>query len=201
MSRPGRINVRLSDCISDGFESIPEFYTQHTPLRNGHGRWNAAWDRMKHVFSGGYINGKAHYMEIKRLWAVCRGDVSAFRIRDHLDFELFDEVLGEGTGAEAEYQIYRAMESGGYDYIDVIEAPLGDTLAVKAGATLGAAVPITFTVDELTGVVTTTATNGHTIWVSGEFDRWVRFAAPKLPARYEDLENGITIDVVEDFGP
>ena len=53
----------------------------------------------------------------------------------------------------------------------------------------------------LTGIVTTTATDGDTIWVSGEFDRWVRFAAPKLPARYEDLENGITIDVVEDFGP
>lgn len=201
MSRPARINIRLSDCISDGFESIPEFYTQTTPLRNGHGVWDSSWDRMKHVFSGGYINAKSHYMEIKNLFAVCRGDVSAFRIRDPFDYELEDEVLGVGTGAEAAYQIYRTQVAGGYDYIDVIEAPLADTVGVKAGATLGAATPISFEVDELTGVVTCTAPSGQTIWVSCEFDRWVRFAAPKLPARYEDLENGVTIDVVEDFGP
>lgn len=200
MSRPARINVRMSDCISDGFESIPEFYTQHVPLRNGHGIWNAGWDRMKHFFSGGYISERDHYLEVKRLWAVCRGDVSAFRIRDPLDYEIGDEVLGVGTGSEQELQIYRKQEVDVYDYIDVIEAPIASTLIVKAGLTLGAAVPITATVDELTGIVTCTATSGHTIWVSCEFDRWVRFAN-RLPARYEDLASGITIEVVEDFGP
>lgn len=196
MSRPARINVRLSDCISDGFESIPEFYTQSTPLQNGHGVWNAAWDRMKHSFAGGYITEPEHYLEIKRLFAVCRGDVSAFRIRDHFDFTLTDEALGTATGSAQALQIYRTQTVGGYSYIDVIEAPIASTLVVKA-----AGVPVAATVDELTGIVTVTAAAAAALTVTCEFDRWVRFANPRLPARYEDLANGVTIELIEDFGP
>lgn len=202
MSRPARINVRIDPCMTYGFECVPEFYTQRQPLRNGHVNLNATWDRMKHMFAGRLIKRPEHYMEIKRLFAVCRGDVSAHRIFDHFDHTLTDSEIGIGTGAEQTLQLIRRMETGGYDYVDVIEAPIGATLVVKAGATLGAATPITATVDELTGIVTTTATAGQKVFASCEFDRWVRLTTPRLPASYENyLRQGITLEYEEDFGP
>lgn len=202
MSRPARINVRIDPEISYGFECVPEFYTQRSPLRNGHLAINAVWDRMKHNFAGRLIKRPQHYMEVKRLFAVCRGDVSAHRIKDWFDYVLTDAEIGTATGAEQEIQLARLLETGGYDYVDVIEAPVAATLVVKAGATLGAATPITATVDELTGIVTCTATAGHKVFASCEFDRWVRLTTPRLPASYENyLRQGITLEYEEDFGP
>lgn len=202
MSRPARINIRIDPCISYGFESAPEFYSQRVPLRNGHLAINAVWDRMKHMYAGRQIKRPEDYLAVKTLFAVCRGDVSAFRMKDHFDFELVDVEIGAGTGVSQQIQITRRMNTGGYDYVDVIEAPIASTLVVKAGATLGSAVVIGHSVDELTGIVTVTATNGHKVFVSGEFDRWVRFTTPRLPASYENFKRqGIALEFEEDFGP
>ena len=202
MSRPARINVQLDPCISYGFESVPEFYSQRTPLQNGHLAINAVWDRMKHTYAGRQIKRPEDYLAVKALFAVCRGDVSAFRMRDWLDYALEDVEIGTGTGASQDIQITRTLETGGYDYVDVIEAPIASTLVVKAGASLGAAVVISATVDELTGIITCTATAGHKIFVTCEFDRWVRFTTPRLPASYDNFKKqGIALEFEEDFGP
>lgn len=201
MTRPARINVRIDPCISYGFESAPEFYSQRTPLRNGHLGINAVWDRMKHTYAGRQIKRPEDYLAVKTLFGVCRGDVSAFRMKDWFDYVLTDVEIGTGTGASQDIQIARTLETGGYDYVDVIEAPIAAGLVVKAGASLGSATPIAATVDELTGVVTVTATNGHKVFVSCEFDRWVRFTTPRLPASYENfLRQGIALEFEEDFG-
>lgn len=202
MSRPARINVQLDPCISYGFESVPEFYSQRTPLQNGHLAINAVWDRMKHTFAGRQIKRPEDYLAVKTLFAVCRGDVSAFRMFDHFDHTLTDSEIGIGTGASQQLQLIRTMDTGGYDYVDVIEAPIAATLVVKAGASLGAATPIAASVNELTGIVTVTATSGHKVFASCEFDRWVRFTTPRLPASYDNFKKqGIALEFEEDFGP
>ena len=135
MSRPARINVRIDPCISYGFESAPEFYSQRTPLRNGHLAINALWDRMKHMYAGRQIKRPDDYLAVKTLFAVCRGDVSAFRMKDWFDFELTDCEIGTGTGAAQQIQIARVMATGGYDYVDVIEAPAESPIpALELGA-------------------------------------------------------------------
>lgn len=202
MSRPARINVRIDPCISYGFESIPEFYSQRTPLQNGHMTVNAAWDRMKHMYSGRQIKLPEDYLAVKTLFAVCRGDVSAFRMKDWFHFALVDAEFGTATGAAQTLQLHLVMSIGGYDYVDVIEAPIAATLVVKAGAALGSATPVAATVDELTGIISVTATSGHKLFATCEFDRWVRFNTPKLPASYENFKRqGISLEFEEDFGP
>ena len=203
MSRPPRINVRLPECISYGFESALDTYVQSTPLRNGHLVLNAGWDRLQHRYAGRYIKRPEDYMTLKRCFAVCRGAVSAFRIYDHFDHTMTDEEIGVGTGAELELQLIRTFDFGGYGYTDVIEAPVVGTVVVKAGASLGAAVTIPATVGELTGKVTCTPANGDKVFASCEFDRWVRWPVGfKLAASWENFKRqGIPIEWEEDFGP
>lgn len=199
MTRPARIDVLLDPCISYGFESVLDFYTQSTPLRNGHLTINAGWDRGMHHYAGRYIKRPEDFLVIKKLFAVCRASVSAFRIFDHFDHSMADEVIGEATGGADELQLIRTFDVGGYTYIDIIEAPVVASVVIKAD---GVVVPGA-TVDPMTGIVTVTATAGQEITATCEFHRWVRFPPGfKLTASYENFKRqGIPMEWDEDFGP
>lgn len=199
MSRPPRINVLLDKHISYGFQSVLDFYVQSTPLRNGHLRLNAGWVRGQHLYAGNYIKRPEDFLAIKRLYAVCHKAVSAFRIFDHFDHTMTDEVIGVATGGADQMQLIRTFDVGGYTYTDVIEAPVLDGFVIKAD---GVAVPGA-TIDPLTGIVSVTAADGAEITATGEFHRWVRFPASfRLTASYENFNRqGIPIEWEEDFGP
>ena len=195
MSIPARIQHRLDPEISYGFERGLEFYTEIETVQSGHEFRNGERVRGQHVYSAVKITRPEDFAALRRLQAVVRGALVAFRFKDWFDWQLVDVPIGTATGASQTLPIRRTETIDGLSYVDYIEAPVLGTVQLKANG-----VDIASTVDPLNGAVTFTATSGHAITVSCEFDRWVRFETDKLASSWDNYKRQVTrIDLREDF--
>lgn len=109
------------------------------------------------------------------------GSAYAFRIRDHADFVIQDQIIGIGDGIEKEFEICKIYLDDASNYRRKICAVRFDTLAANFDIEK---------IDNVHGIIT--ARNVIEVQkeaiISCEFDVWVRFGSDEF--RYSSADDG-----------
>lgn len=165
------IDTRLSDCVAYGFSGGPEWSTQVVMLDNGREQRNAQWLYPRHRYTAQYMNLRPNVRdEILAAFQACRGQLHAFRFKDHNDYRLDGEVIGLAGGGVTPIQLTKTYRFGTEAATRLIQAPV-DGLVIEVDG-----VPIDGTVDEHGRFTPDAAWPGSgDITAHGEFDVWVRF--------------------------
>lgn len=189
------INALLLDKVAFGFSCEREWLTTRVPIFGGKVARNSEWSRPKHHYIAPYENLDAEKRAIVvNAFNGVRGSAKAFRFFDRSDFTLDDQIIGTADGTSG--QQIQLIKTYGFDGFPgeeetrIITKPVDSTVDYGRGVrVLGAApayiitandVPISFTLDYLTGIVTLTATLGQIIRATGWFDVPVYFEYDRL---------------------
>lgn len=121
----------------------PEFSTAIAVTSSGHEQRNALWsDARVHFDVGPGIRSEAELSELLAFFRARRGPARGFRIMDPFDHSsngmtgtptMFDQVIGSGDGARADFQLIKAYGSGADPQIRPITRPRPETLLVSVG--------------------------------------------------------------------
>lgn len=169
------IEDRLLECVTYGTAGGPTFSTRKIGLRSGIVRRNPRRSRPLYRYSVIYKNlSPTQHADVISAFNACYGGVHSFRLKDWSDFEADDEVLPVvGTGSSQSVQLVKGYTFGSNSIARPIRKPVHSTVVLTANN-----VPISKTISSV-GVVTFTATAGHVLRWSGEFD---------VPVMFEDDE-------------
>lgn len=167
---------RLLDCVAYGSQFAHEFNTRIVELRSGVERRNSDWSMPRFRYSVIYQNLKEEDHD-KVYWAhmASMGAAIPFRFKDWRDFQAVDQVQGVAVDGVQTMQLIKHYSFGSVNFIREITKPIEDSMSLQADG-----VPISFTVDPLTGLFSFAAAEGQTITASYEFDVPVRFVSDRL---------------------
>ncbi len=129
------------------------------------------------------------YRAVLSLFRAHIGSLYPFRFKDWSDYQATDELFGNGTGAQTEYQLTMTYDPsqillgvpGSFLYVRDITLVVGTpTIEVDGTPLVGSPAPYTIS---SSGVVTFTSapSNGSELTWTGEFDVPVRFDTDQLP--------------------
>lgn len=163
------IERRLLDCVAYGTQGGPTWVTRRIRLKSGIIRRNAQRSRPAYRYVVLYqnLNEEDHY-SIMEAFNACMGGVHGFRLRDWADYRATNEFVTVGTGVEQTVQLAKLYEFGNQNISRPIKKLVSASLTANGS-------PIAATVNLNTGMATFTATNGHIVRWSGEFDVPVMF--------------------------
>lgn len=189
------IEERLLDCVAYGTQGGPTWLTRRVALNSGITRRNPRRARPLYEFSVIFRNLEPDgHREVINAFNACMGGVHSFRLKDWSDYQGEDELFDDlGTGSPQTLQLTKNYIFGPTGVARPIKKPVAGTVVVKANG-----VAIASTLDETTGEVTFTASNGAVLTWSGEFDVPVMFADDKLAFSFDNRgSNGLflTADV------
>ena len=117
------------------------------------------------------------------------GCAYAFRIRDHADFRIENQIIATADGASQEFEIYKIYEDAACGYRRKIAAIRSDKIDANFNIE---------SIDRENGVIHTKdiLASGEALVVTAEFDVWVRFASDEF--RYSSSADGSIL--IEDLG-
>lgn len=142
----------------------------------------------------------SNYIAVRDAYKVAR-TLHTFRFRDHSLYQLTNENIGTGDGAETAFQITKTTTFGASTHVRDITLPVAATLLVyKAGALQ--TLTTHYTVDLATGIITfvSAPTLGQAITVTCEFDVKVRFDGSfRITQMTGTLDKIETINLVERY--
>lgn len=193
------VDERLNETVDYGFICGPRFNTTVAELRSGRSNRNAERLRPRYHATAPYGSvNETVFADLQAAYIACLGQAYAFRFKDWADYQLSDVTIGTADGTtDQTLQIIKPYVFGTRTVNRKIEKPVDSTkYNVANGYKYNAAalavtandVPISFTVDYNTGIITFTATATHTIKVTGEFDIPMRFASDALDFHFVEWE-------------
>lgn len=191
-------DVRLPVDVEQGATGGPSFQTTIVPMSNGKEQRNIDWSEVRHDWELSYgIQTADDFTVCRNFFFARRGQANSFRFKDWSDFELFDEPVGIGDGANATFQIIKTYESDGPDpYIRRITRPVSGTVIWKVDGVVKSATDQGLGLWLLTAVPIASAV----VTVSCEFDTPVRFNTDKFALQLETEDGGVigSLPVIED---
>lgn len=172
------IDQRLPTGIERGAKRVDENDVEIVQTDGGHEVRNSRWSqslREFHVsFADERLNSRVNIAAIRNMFAVTRGALNPFRFRDWTEYQLTDELIATGDGAETDFQIIKSTTVAGETVSRNITRPCSDPVPVVKvnGSVVGG-----YTIDYDTGIITFSVapTNTHPITITCEFDLPVRF--------------------------
>lgn len=121
----------------------PEFSTSIAVASSGHEQRNSLWsDARIHFDVGPGIRSEAELSELLAFFRARRGPARGFRIMDPFDHSsngmtgmpgMFDQIIGTGDGARADFQLIKAYGTGDDPQIRPVTRPRPETLLVSVG--------------------------------------------------------------------
>ena len=179
---------RFPDSIAFGAVSGPEFSTDIVITVGGQESRNANWAATRGRYEVGLVNKDKPTTDalIAFFRAVAYGRANAFRMKDHNDFEAYDQPLGTGDGVTTTWQMIKVYSSGAQVYQRTITKPVAGTTTAKLNG-----VPTTgFTMATTTGILTFSPAPsvGVVVTASTEFDVPVRFDTDWLSLQRVDID-------------
>lgn len=168
--------VRLDAGVSENSSGGPTFVTTVTPLSHGRemrnvtmalelGNWQVAYD----------VQDAADLNVLRNFFYARRGRYYGFRFKDLMDYQVTDGFQFVTNGGTSIVQAIKRYSDSGGTYDRRLLKLVTGTISVKDNGSP----TVDYTVDVNTGLFTlggtTTATTGHTITATFEFDVPVRF--------------------------
>lgn len=168
-------DVYLDRCVP-GYPcmSSPRWSTSITHSDSGAEQANQRWEHPLHRYTlPQAFRDHEIYEAVRDHWLVMRGPLRSFPFRDPLDFAscaltrpnqvpaitFSDQVLGTGDGVTVAFQLQKTYTRGAETYTRKVVHPVVSTVIVSIDNTdpttwVFPLIPLTWTVDRLTGVVT-----------------------------------------------
>lgn len=180
---------RFPDDIAYGSSGGPEFKTFIFEGQSGIEQRHQAWARHRHRYDVSYdIRDKDSMDTVRAFFYNVKGRATGFRFKDWSDYELTDENIGTGDGAETVFPITKTYTSGASTYVRRIFKPIASGLVVKVDG-VTQTLTTDYTVNTTTGVITFTGGgtpgSGLAVTVTCEFDVPVRFDTDQLAAAHD----------------
>lgn len=195
----GFIEQRLLEKAAEGTQGGPTWATRQVGLSNGVVRRNASRSRplYRYVILFNNLLDSDH-AEVLAAFNATRGGAYGFRLRDPREHSVTDMAFAVGTGSSQTAQLAITYAWGPESVVRPIRKPVAGVVIKANGVVLPGA-----TVNTTTGIATFTATAGHVITWSGEFDVPVRFETDNLAWDYARAAQGLVlstdIPLIEDL--
>lgn len=182
--------IRFPDNISRGARGGPQRRTQIVELASGDEERNASWANSRRRYDAAYGVRRADDLAaVTAFFEARNGRLYGFRWKDWADYKsclpsatpaAADQLLGQGDGAQAQFQLIKVYASGAQSWTRTITKPVANTVRVAAD---GVETSDGCSIDLATGLVTfdTPPSNGVVITAGFEFDVPVRFDTDELP--------------------
>jgi len=182
--------IRFPDNISRGARGGPQRRTQIVELASGDEERNASWANSRRRYDAAYGVRRADDLAaVTAFFEARNGRLYGFRWKDWADYKsclpsatptAADQLLGQGNGAQTQFQLIKVYASGAQSWTRTITKPVANTVRVAAD---GVEIPDGWSVDITTGLVTfdTSPSNGVIVSAGFEFDVPVRFDTDELP--------------------
>lgn len=190
--------VRLPARLAFGSTGGVERRTEIVALASGYERRSTPWaEGRRRYLIGANLRSLDDMAALTAFFEARRGRLYGFRFRDFADFRSCapggavgpeDQLLGEGDGARATFQLIKRYGEGGEAVERRITKPVAGTVRVAVGGVETTA----FEVEATTGIVTLEAAPaaGVAIAAGFEFDVPVRFDADRIDVTLEGFEAG-----------
>jgi len=223
-------DVRFPTDISYGSAGGPGFKTDIIALQSGSEHRVSKWSSARRMFDVSYgVRSYAQLSNLQGFYMNREGSAHGFRFKDWLDYTSgnpgtiattqADQELGTSAGASSEtYQLRKRYVSGTQVFNRAITKPVAGSLKVGVEGTGGNIEniastgtahsdgnTITWSVNNLTGVVTVLAlNNAQKVYAGFEFDVPVRFGDSSdevMSASLDDFSSGTSrVELVELIG-
>lgn len=184
--------ARLPEEVEYGAHGGPSWQTTIVSLSSGAEQRNQDWSIQRSRYDIGYgIQNKTDYFAVLEFFYARRGRARGFRFKDWADFELENELIGTGDGAETTFQVIKTYESGGpHSYARKITRPIASGFQVFVNDIL---LVSGYTLDDDTGIITFAPAPGNTLTVrvTGEFDVPVRFDTDTFDMSIDGYQGGV----------
>ena len=203
-------DVRFPATLSFGSVGGPERRTDVVAISNGFEERNSPWAHSRRRYDAGVGMRSLDDVETMIAFFEARyGQLYAFRWKDWSDYrsckpslELtpFDQVLGDGDGVRADFQLIKTYRSGPYEYARPIAKPVAGTVrvAIEQDELQEA---IDYTVDLDNGVISfdRAPDPGLQVTAGFEFDVPVRFDTSSIQTSVASFQAGEipTVPIVE----
>ena len=182
---------RFPDNVAYGSSGGPGFLTHVFEAAAGTEQRTQAWSKARGRWDVSYgIRDKTDMDTVRAFFHEVRGRALGFRFKDWSDYELTNENIGTGTGADATWDIIKTYGATN-PYVRRIYKIVTGTISVTVNGspvTIGGGIG-QVAVNYNTGVLTFGASvippNTHIIRVTCEFDVPVRFDTDQLSAVHE----------------
>lgn len=168
-------------------EGGPSRRTDIVTLVSGHEERNSPWAGSRRSYNAGYgVKSLADIEQVICFFEARQGRLYAFRFRDPFDHKSCgagdaprddNQLIGTGDGETAVFQLAKTYASGGAASVRLIRKPVAGAVSVAVDGA-----PVSFTLDETTGVVTLAAApaEGAIVTAGFVFDTPVRFDTDSL---------------------
>lgn len=182
-------DVRLPVDVERGAVGGPQFNTTVVPTTSPHEKRNVNWARARHRWTIGYGISDTAFITVRQFFYSRRGRGHSFRFKDWTDYELAQQVIGTGDGAETDFQIYKRYTDAGGTYDRVLTKIVSGSQTVLVNS-VAQTESVDYTIDLLTGIISflSPVTDTHDVEVSCEFDVPVRFDVDELDVRAQRAE-------------
>jgi uncharacterized protein (TIGR02217 family) len=125
-------DVRLPEEVEQGANGGPGFKTTIIILGNGTEQRNQDWQEARGKWDVSYgVQNKEDYDLTLQFFYARRGRLTGFRFKDWSDFEVTDQLLGLGDGANLDFQLIRIYSAASGPYTRVITRPVASTIVVR----------------------------------------------------------------------
>jgi len=183
-------DVLLRDFVTVHLKGGPVFFTSTASTISG--REIRTYERQNSIQKYSLVGCKLSHDEFQRFNSFFRARIGcayAFRIKDHADFKINNQVIAVGDGVTREFELYKSYEDDACSYRRRISA-------IRDG-TLDSNFEIEH-IDRINGILNTrdVMPDGVQLIISAEFDVWVRFASDEF--RYSSASDGSLL--IEELG-
>lgn len=178
------LDAYIEKCPGFAWEGAPQWNTTVVPLRNKRSRRTVRWSQPRWRFTVPLSQTEpAHYDQVRRMHAVCRGRKHFFRVRNWLHYKAQGWQFATGDGATTEFQLGELVSADGISVLLEIHALSLDPDA-PAPVVYVDGTPVAATFNYRTGSVqlAVAPADGAVLTWSGWFDYWVAFLTDDLPA-------------------
>jgi uncharacterized protein (TIGR02217 family) len=181
----------------------PERRTDIVTLGSGAEERNQRWAHSRRRYDAGYgVRSISSLSTVISFFEERRGRLYGFRFKDRTDFQsslngamptATDQILGQGDGTRATYQLLKRYGVGGVAYERPIRKPVAGSLLVAVGGTLRTN-GTHYDANITTGVITFRAGNipatGLSVTAGFAFDVPVRFDTDRLEVDLASFDAG-----------
>jgi uncharacterized protein (TIGR02217 family) len=188
--------VRLPLKIGFGTRGGPAFSTEIVTLDGGFERRNQNWSQARRRYDARTGLGTPEDVTALTAFFQARaGRARGFRLKDWTDYssaangtaapQAADQFLGQGDGAQLQFQLRKTYQSGAVAYQRQISKPVAGTVLVALNGVVQTA---GWSADNVTGIVTFALPPalGVTVAAGYEFDVPVRFDTDHLALTMEE---------------
>ncbi len=194
-------NVRLPDDIERGAIGGPGFKSSVSRLASGNDTTIRHWLQPLGGWEVGYGIQTLDDLKLVEAFFYARmGAGFKFRFKDWGDFEISQQEIGIGDGAQVDFQVFKRYSDGSFFFDRTITRLVSGTVRFF----IDSVEDFSFSVDLDTGIITASPAPAaaELVEVITEFDTPVRFATDDLKKDVQSFLNGsipkIKIDIVRD---